>query len=185
MMQENKQIQKHPIRKNQRLQNYDYSQNGYYFVTICIHDKKEWFGKIENEKTVLNEYGEIVFKCWIDLPEHYKNIKLDEFVIMPNHVHGIVVIDNVGNGLVRNGLKPFPTNNHGLSEIIRGFKTFSSRRINEKISDDIKFQWQKSFYDHVVRDEKSLHDIRKYIQENPLKWGLDDVGNETVWYGTV
>ncbi|MBI4647589.1 MAG: transposase, partial [Bacteroidia bacterium] len=82
----------------------------------------------------------------------------------------------VRNGFVRNGFKPFPTtnNNHGLSEIIRGFKTFSSRRINEKISVDINFRWQKSFHDHIIRNEKSLHDIRKYIHENPLKWNLDE-----------
>jgi REP element-mobilizing transposase RayT len=88
---------------------------------------------------------------------------------MPNHVHGIIVIDN--ENVVGNGLKPFPT--HGLSEIIRGFKTFSSRKINEEIEIDNKFQWQKSFYDHIIRDERSLDLIREYVQNNPLRWDLD------------
>lgn len=118
----------------------------------------------------LNEWGGIVQTCWNDLPGHYANVKLDEHEVMPNHFHGIIVIDNVGNGL-----KPFPTTakRHGLSEIVRGFKTFSSRRINEKLTDGKRFQWQKSYYDHVIRNEKSLNQIREYIRNNPLKWETD------------
>jgi putative transposase len=128
-------------------------------------------------KMQLNEYGEIVEKCWFDLPNHYKNCVLDAFIIMPNHIHGIVIIDNdnpVGNGFVGNGFKPFPTTEkiHGLSEIIRGFKTFSSKNINLKFGEKI-FQWQKSFYDHIIRNEKSLFQICEYIQNNPLKWELE------------
>ena len=125
---------------------------------------------------VLNEYGNIVSAFWDDLPSHYPNIKTDECVVMPNHVHGIIVIDNNAG----NGLKPFPTQ-HGLSEIMRGFKTFSSRKINEIISSETKFQWQKSFYDHVIRNEKSLNCVREYITINPARWDLDienrNVGN--------
>ena len=164
-------------RKLNRLKSYDYSKEGYYFVTICTKNRQENFGNIEDGEMVLNKFGEITEKCWYDLPNHYLNSRLDEFVIMPNHVHGIVVIvDRVGNGL-----KPFPTKqNHGLSEIIRGFKTFSSRRINE-LQDKFKFQWQKSFYDHVIRNEKSLSEIRKYIQENPMKWHLDKNNPENLF----
>ncbi len=131
-------------------------------------NRTERFGRIENDKMTPNEYGNIVSSCWDDLPNHYANVKLDEFVVMPNHVHGIVVIENY----VGNGFKPFPTQ-HGLSEIMRGFKTFSSRRINETINNGVKFHWQKSFYDKIIRDEKSLDDIRKYIRGNPLKWEFD------------
>lgn len=103
---------------------------------------------------------------------------------MPNHMHGIVIIDNdidesdnsvVGNGLKPFRTEPFPTKRkklHGLSEIMRGFKTFSSRRINEKNPVD-KFQWQKSFYDHVIRNDESLCKIREYIMINPEKWEFD------------
>jgi REP element-mobilizing transposase RayT len=156
-------------RKHIRLKDYDYSKDGYYFITICSKGRKEFFGDISEGEINLNRYGEIVNQCWCNLPKHYLNCSLDSFVIMPNHVHGIIVIDN--ENVVGNGLKPFPT--HGLSEIIRGFKTFSSRKINEEIENNYKFQWQKSFYDHIIRSEKSLDLIREYIQNNPLKWDLD------------
>jgi len=156
-------------RKRTRLKNYDYSENGYYFITICAKNREEWFGKVEKEVMILNHYGKIVNQCWDGLPNHYLNCSLDTFVIMPNHIHGIIVIRN--NNTVGNGLKPFPT--HGLSEMIRGFKTFSSRKINEKIKSENKFEWQKSFYDHVIRNEKSLHNLRHYITFNALKWELD------------
>ena len=145
-----------------RLTGFDYSNEGYYFVTICVKDKTEWFGEIKDGKMMLNEYGKIVLRCWSDLLNHYVNTKLDEFIIMPNHLHGILSISH-----------PF-RKNHGLSEIMRGLKTFSSRRINEKINDGIKFQWQKSFYDHIIRNEQDLTRVREYIVNNPLKWEEDE-----------
>ena len=81
-------------RKYNRLKNYDYSQNGYYFVTICVKDKIEYFGKIENNKMILNEIGKIANQCWLEIPKHFPDVKLDEHIIMPNHLHGIVVIEN-------------------------------------------------------------------------------------------
>jgi len=94
-------------RKLNRLKAYDYSKSGYYFVTICVHNRMEWFGEVENEEMHLNTFGEIANQCWNDLPNHYSNCLLDAFVIMPNHIHGIMVIDN--KNIVGNGLKPFPT----------------------------------------------------------------------------
>ena len=158
-------------RKRIRLKRYDYSQDGYYFVTICAENREEWFGKVEKGEMILNQYGKIANQCWDDLPNHYLNCSLDSFVVMMNHIHGIIVILNKDVTIVGNGLKPFPT--HGLSEMIRGFKTFSSRKINEEIKNDNKFQWQKSFYDHVIRNETELYRIRDYIKNNPLKWDLD------------
>jgi len=162
-------------RKNTRLSGYDYSQDGYYFVTICTKDRYEFFAKISNGQIQLNILGEVVQRVWENLPKHYHNCFLDEFIIMPNHVHGIIVIDNQS---LRNGLKPFPTggnNNsqslkqYSVSEIIRGFKSFSSREIN-KIYGKKVFSWQKSFFDHIIRRQKSFDEIRKYIRENPLSW---------------
>ena len=138
-------------------------------ITMCTKNRVAWFGEIRNDEMVLNEWGKIVTLSWDDLPNHYKNIRLDQFIVMPNHMHGIVIIDNVGNGL-----KPFPTSrNHGLSEIIRGLKTFSSRKINEKIGNGEKFQWQKSFYDHIIRKETDLNRIRQYVADNPCEWPND------------
>jgi REP element-mobilizing transposase RayT len=167
-------------RKSNRLKDYDYSQNGYYFVTVCTKDRREVFGNVVEGRMVLNRYGKIVDQCWHDLRKHYLNCSLDSFGIMPNHIHGIIVIDN--ENTVGNGLKPFPA--HGLSEIMRGFKTFSSRKINAAgnglkpfptttAKNSNSFQWQKSFYDHIIRDEESLNRIRQYITYNPLKWELD------------
>jgi REP element-mobilizing transposase RayT len=160
-------------RKLTRLKGYDYSQCGYYFVTICTKDREEWFGKVEDGEMVLNTYGEVARNCWYDLPKHYLNCSLDSFVIVPNHVHGIIVIRS--EKTVGNGLKPFPT--HDLSEIIRGFKTFSSRRMNAEMMGNNKFHWQKSFYDHVIRNDRSLDNLRQYILNNPLKWELDIENN--------
>lgn len=154
-------------RKTNRLSSYDYSQNGLYFVTICTKAKKCYFGNVIDDKIKLNEYGKITQKVLIKLPNHYNNIIIDEYVIMPNHVHIIIEInDNVGTGL-----KPVPTQ-HGLSEIIRGFKTFSSRKINDTKPKN-KFEWQRSFYDHVIRQNESLNKIREYIMINPQEWNKD------------
>jgi REP element-mobilizing transposase RayT len=156
-------------RKLTRLKGYDYSRAGFYFVTVCTKNRVEWFGNIADGKMILNDHGNIVVQCWHDLVNHYKNVRLDEFMVMPDHVHGIIIIqNNVGNGL-----KPFPTDgvkSHELPEIVRGFKTFSSRRINEQSFP--KFQWQKSFYDRIIRNERDLNRIRKYIQDNPGRIGF-------------
>ncbi|MFH0834541.1 MAG: transposase [Patescibacteria group bacterium] len=169
-------------RKLPRLKYFDYTSDGAYFVTICVHNREQIFGEIRDGKMILNEFGKITEKCWRDLPSHYSNCMLDEFVVMPNHFHGIVMIDNLG--FVGNGFKPFPTTStstdarstkqHGLSEIIRGFKTFSSRRINELIGGTITFRWQKSFFDRIIRDEDELNRIRDYIWQNPENWEKDE-----------
>ncbi|MDO8497510.1 MAG: transposase [bacterium] len=156
-------------RKINRMKGFDYKTPGYYYITICTKDRKEWFGKMDGRKVVLNSFGTIVEKHWVDLPHHYVPIELDEYIIMPNHLHGIIKI-NVGNGL-----KPFPTHIYSLSEVIRGFKTFSSKEI--RILNQ-NFRWQKSFYDNIIRTEYSLQKIREYIRWNPLKWDIDPENKE-------
>lgn len=158
-------------RKYLRLRGYDYAAQGAYFVTLCTHDRECMLGNVVDGAMEVNRYGEIVLKCWYDLPAHYLHCRLDECIVMPNHFHGIIMIDNVGNGFKPFLTKPFPTK-HGLSEIIRGFKTFSSRRINE-IKEDFAFRWQKSFYDHIIRNKGELDRIRQYIMSNPQNWESD------------
>ncbi|MFH1093942.1 MAG: transposase [Candidatus Omnitrophota bacterium] len=115
--------------------------------------------------------GIICRECWLDLPNHYNNIIIDTFIIMPNHIHGILIIDDLNK---REGYKPSPTDkSYLLSEIIRGFKTFSSKRINKIINKDNKFKWQRSFYDHIIRNDKSLYNIREYIANNSAMWEKD------------
>ena len=158
-----------PKRKNQRLRNYDYSQNWFYFVTICTKNRENYFGEILDWKMILNEYWKIAQDVLLNLPNHYKNSIIDEYIFMPNHFHWIIIIENAT--IVGNGFKPFPTE-HWLSEIIRGFKTFSSRIINN-LQNDFMFSWQKSFYDMIIRNEEQLNKTRKYIIDNPLKWEFD------------
>lgn len=156
-------------RKSIRLKEYDYSHGGYYFVTICTKEGVNLFGKIHKGKMILNEFGKIVFETWIDLPNHNSNIGLDYFCIMPNHVHFILII----NEMIRAGLEPAPTE-HGLAEIIRQFKTFSSKKINIINKSPGKSLWQRNYYEHVIRNEKDLYEIRKYIEQNPLNWEKDE-----------
>ncbi len=149
------------------------SQNGFYFVTICTKDRIEYFGEIEDEKMILNDFGEIVKQQWTWLGERYSYVGIDEYVVMPNHVHGILIIDSeeVGNGRDRS-LQDNPTQKvKSLPELIGAFKTTSSKLIHE--SGLSIFKWQKSFHDHIIRNDKSLDRIRKYIHYNPLKWEYD------------
>jgi len=166
-------------RKLNRLRGFDYSATGAYFVTICVHGRECAFGSVIDGVMQVTQWGKIAENCWHDLPNHYLNGRLDAFVVMPNHVHGIVWIGEFidGNDSAENGLKPFLTKSapkrHGLPEIIRGFKTFSSRRINE-ISTNARFQWQKSYHDRIIRNDEELNKIRLYIIDNPGNWQDDE-----------
>jgi len=155
-------------RRPNRLKHYDYSENGYYFVTICTYNRECFFGEIVEEEMVLNRCGEIVNEQWLWLDEQYPYVRLDEYCIMPNHFHGILIIDRstVGNGRDRSLQKIKP-----LYELIGVFKTRSSKFIHRKGLKD--FKWQKSFYDHIIRNEVSLRKIRNYIQTNPVTWDND------------
>lgn len=138
-------------------------------MTICTKEKEEILGKIIGERMELNNYGRIVRECWLALIGHYPCCRLHEFVIMPNHMHGIIEI--VGAGLQpARSLSSVPAS---LSEIIRGFKTFSARTINKKYPNGL-FQWQRSFHDRVIRDKGELTAIGRYIVENPRHWSDDD-----------
>lgn len=163
-----------PQRKKNRLRDYNYSQNGWYFVTICTYKKQDFFGKIENGNIVLNEYGNMVKQQWEWLENQYHYIYLDEWIIMPNHVHGIIVIENEHDPC-RDRSRPVPTIGantsikiKSLSEIMGAFKTTSSKMIH--IHGLTYFKWQRSFHDHIIRTEKKLQNIRKYIQNNPIKF---------------
>lgn len=160
-------------RKSARLKYYDYSQNGYYFITICTHKRQQIFGEIKNGKTKLNDIGKIVDFTWNDLKNH-NDINLHEYIIMPDHIHGIIEICNRGHRgrfvTVTNAVK-----HHGIPEIIRQFKTFSSKRINEFLRRDglepspTENIWQRSYYDHIIRNEEDFLNAWKYINQNPIK----------------
>ena len=189
-----------PNRQSHRLRGYDYTQPGAYFITLCTKNKDCLFGEIHHGKMDLNEYGNIVQECWYDLPNHYPTIELDSFVVMPNHIHGIVILKThlenresadskcltMGNRFsdAGAGFKPAPASitpveharpfkYHGLPEIVRALKTFSARRIN--ILRDMRGVpvWQRNYHEHIIRRGTSLNRIQRYILMNPLKWEWD------------
>ncbi len=161
-------------RQSIRLKNYDYSQPGYYFVTICTWNRLNIFGDIDNAQMDLNLYGKMVEKAWGELKVRFPDAYLDEFEIMPNHFHGIIAI--VGAPLVgargeRAGTRPAPT----LGAIIGAFKSITARQFILSLKDKKNHSqlWQRNYYEHVIRNEKELFELRQYIQQNPLKWELD------------
>jgi REP element-mobilizing transposase RayT len=165
--------QKHN-RSSIRLKGYDYSQAGGYFVTVCTQDRKCLLGKVVNRKSKLNEFGKIVESVWLDLPKHHRHIELDSFVVMPNPVHGVIII-------VGAGLKPAPTKNrHPLPEIVPSFKTFSSRRINQMRVTPGVTVWRRNYYENIIRNEDELNRIREYIIDNALQGQFDRENPEQV-----
>jgi putative transposase len=175
-----------------RLKGYDYTQPGYYFVTICTYRRKELFGKIAGEEMRLNEYGLIVKKCWEEIPAHFSNVNLDYFIIMPNHIHGIIEITDCQNSveerhasLLQNmdDLDISPGVKRGsLGAIIGSFKAAVTRQINLSNKPlNVKI-WQQGYFDHIVRKETSLDMIRKYIENNVLQWYLDHDESENLFY---
>ncbi|MFA5271010.1 MAG: transposase [Candidatus Omnitrophota bacterium] len=161
-------MDKYPERKPNRLREYDYSQSGYYYVTICVQNRRFIFGDISNNKMITSQYGDIAKNSWLDLPNHYKNIQLDVFVIMPNHIHGIIIINNpVGNRPACSVNK-----NNNLSVIVGSYKSTVTKQINRM--NNVVFRWQKSFHDHIIRTTDSLKNIREYIENNPINWNNDE-----------
>lgn len=167
-------------RRSIRLKEYDYSQYGYYFVTFCVQNHMEYFGVIENGQMVLNQYGKIVEKCWNELPNHYGNCGLDEYIIMPNHFHGILILDENPNGQCRGGVTP-PLQNQTLGQTVGFFKYRTTKLINEICNTPGKQLWQRNYYEHIIRNENELFNIRRYIQNNPLEWYLDQNVVNNLW----
>jgi REP element-mobilizing transposase RayT len=151
---------RHPRRRPLRLPGYDYSHAGAYFITVCTHDRVMLFGEVIDRDVPLNEMSMIVQKAWDDLPTHYPAIDLDAFIVMPNHVHGIIILADE------------PEMRHAIPEIVRGFKTFPARRINERAGKR-GIVWQRGYYEHVIRNDKALGRIRDYIANNPARWADD------------
>ena len=172
-------INKHH-RRSIRLKGFDYAQAGAYFVTVCTHNRACLFGDEVRGEIRLNGAGRLVQSVWGGLPDHYPYIDMDAFVIMPNHVHGIVWLKGSDNvGATGAGLKPAPTVRHGLPEIVRAFKTFSARQINAMRSTFGISVWQRNYFEHIIRNDETLQLIRKYIADNPARWA-EDVENPSM-----
>ncbi len=156
-------------RQSIRLRGYDYSRAGAYYFTIVAHLRECLFGVIVDSEMKLSQCGEIVHDAWLDLENHYTNIELDEVCIMPNHVHGIIVLTNAVTTGAATHEKNAP-----LSEIIRALKSFSARRINIARQTPGIPVWQRNYYEHIIRDQQEYMAIQAYIIQNPLNWEHDD-----------
>ena len=171
--------------KSNRLENYDYSENWWYFITICTKDRQEYFGEVIKGEMILNDIGKEIRKYYLEIPEKYNYVLIDEFVIMPNHIHFIVFLNHkkdamnghlYGNSGYKINLWFTGDKNcmiqKSLGKIINWFKWRCTFEINKK-QDKIYFKWQNNYYDRIIRNENELDRIRKYIIENPLKWELE------------
>ena len=167
---------------------FDYSQPGAYFITVCTRNRACILGDVTEGKLRLSAAGRLAQAAWKELPQHYPHVHLDAWTVMPNHVHGIAIlksdsVDHVGAnsvGHVGAGLKPAPTQRHGLPEIVRAFKTFSARHINALQETVGTALWQRNYYEHVIRDEEALDRIRQYIADNPARWHEDPENPDAV-----
>lgn len=171
-----------PRRQSIRLARYDYSQEGAYFITICTHKDRCILGRIVGEDMILNDFGRIVLREWNRSSSIRTEIELDAFIIMPNHIHGIVFIHPVGAcGCTpeaecpdKSGV-PIPPGvpKRSLSSFVLGFKTAVTIQINTLRRTPGKPFWQRNFHEHVIREEGTLYQCRTYIEQNPLKWTID------------
>lgn len=193
-------------RQSIRLRGYDYSGSGFYFITICCYQRECLFGNIIDSQMILNNFGELVKEEWLKSAEIRKEIQLGEFVIMPNHFHGIVIIDQEinrqivdndnyvnTNGVGANGRSPLQEirsstqkismKPKSLSSLIAGFKSATTKKINIIRDTPKNPVWQRNYYDHIIRNDESLERIREYVQNNPLSWENDQLhpNNPSKW----
>ena len=181
-----------------RLKGYDYTQPGAYFVTILTHQRNEIFGAITGGEMHLNKYGQIAFQQWEALSHRFRHIRLDEYVVMPNHFHGILVITDQSKGAaeyysqhVEPASRCALTSTHNASSplrphspqvvvgslgaIVRAYKSAVTYRIHNMPGTNGLPVWHRNYYEHIIRDDTELHSIRAYIQTNPLSWREDQL----------
>jgi putative transposase len=158
----------HPIRKSIRLAPDSYKQRRAYFVTVCTHEKECILSSIDGQCVLLTRYGEIVRSAWLELPNRFAGLALDEYIIMPNHLHGILCF--VGAGLAQPSSTTKSTNELSLPNVMRVFKSVSTVKINRAFRTPGFVLWQRSYFDHIIRDVEDHDNHRSYILENPARW---------------
>jgi putative transposase len=168
----------HHHRKSIRLKGFDYSYSAYYFITICTFGKQNLFGAIIHEAMQLNALGKIVEEEWQKTAAIRKNVLLDAFICMPDHIHGIIGLVDVDDG--RDTSRRAPTKEQfgkpvsgSIPTIVRLFKSSVAKRINEVHSTPQQPVWQRGYYEHIIRNDKELDNIPRYIIGNPVVWKMD------------
>jgi REP element-mobilizing transposase RayT len=161
-----------------RLKCWDYTNPWWYYITICTKNHKEWFGEVVKSNMELNRIGKIVYDFWNNIPRHNNLIELDYFIIMPNHLHGIIILNEDGRRDVAcnvstsaNNYSEISPKKNSVSSVIRSYKSAVTRWAHKNGFE--KFKWQPRFYDRIIRNEKELYFIRRYIELNPSKWELE------------
>lgn len=190
-------------RRSIRLRGYDYTQAGAYFVTIVTHGREPFFGDVANGGMQLSAYGRVAATMWQRIPRHFPHVQLDEWIVMPNHVHGIIVIVGGGDAFSV-GRSDDVATAHGepiivfkvpdeecvaptgpppgsLGAIVGNFKSVTSRRVNRMRKTPGTPLWQRNYHEHIIRNERELNGIRQYIHDNPARW-LDDAENPITSY---
>ena len=185
-------------RRSVRLRGYDYSQAGAYFITICTQNRRYLFGTIVGGRMVLNDAGRTAATCWLQIPDHFPNVELDEWVVMPNHMHGIVVmVDASANATAppvgANNYSPLPVDSaipddsplqrptgtsRTIGSMVRGFKIGVTKWYRQRL--DASQIWQRNYWEHIIRNEQELNRVRRYIVDNPLQWEQDSLRNPAV-----
>jgi putative transposase len=163
--------------ESSRLKGYDYNLPGEYFVTIDTKSMVRWFGEVEKGGMIRNEIGEIAHDMWLKIANHHKNVVLDEFIVMPNHIHGILVLSadlckdvacDVSTRNKNNFMSTISPKSGSLSTIVGSYKSAITKWCHE--NGYVDFQWHSRFHDHIIRNERELNSIREYIRNNPVNW---------------
>lgn len=171
---------KQHCRRSIRLPGYDYTQPGAYYITICTYQKQSWFGDVVNGEMHCNHLGSIAYSFWQALPRRFPHIQLDAFVVMPNHLHGILVITDEGrHTAIQHYLtltkeqfgKPVPGS---IPTVVRSFKSAVTQRINLMRRSPTPPIWQRNYHESIIRIEQGLDGVRQYIVNNPLQWPSDE-----------
>ena len=165
-------------RRSIRLKGYDYTQGGAYYVTIVIQRRRTLFGDIVEGEMQLNDTGQLIANAWEWLATRYPHVELDSYVIMPNHLHGIIVItSDTRRGSSRTApdspAASAPTRRKPLGRLIGAFKTVSTKQVNLAHGTPGRLLWQRNYYEHVIRDDEEWNQVREYIAGNPMQWEMD------------
>jgi REP-associated tyrosine transposase len=161
-------------RRPLRLHGFDYAQPGLYFVPVCTHNRECLLGEVEGGQMRLSEVGRIVERIWQELPGRFPSVSTDAFVVMPNHVHGVIALGASRAGLPEGAASSAPTNDPpALGKVMRAFKSLSAIEVNRRLKRHRLPLWQRNYYEHVIRDGEDLDKICAYITENPLRWDQD------------
>lgn len=153
-----------------RLSGYRYTRRGWYFITMCTADRVRMLARLRRNALELTAAGRIVADAWADLPSRFPHIAIDAFVVMPDHIHGIIVIRRRPQSTIRGTLRTHRGSIPGsLPAIVQAFKSMSTRRIRSEVDRNARV-WQRNYYERIVRDDDAITAIRRYIVNNPAKW---------------